>query len=79
MGSESGATYTCTGNATYPTLDQTRIMVGTARVMRYTAAVLNMDPRRGVLPDYPVELSQQDMGSGRDAVLERALQLAASH
>jgi len=78
VGTESGATYTCTGNATYPSLDQTRIMVGTARVMRYTAAVKNMDPRRGVLPDYQVELSQQDILSGRDAVLEHALHLAGS-
>jgi len=75
VGSESGATYTCTGNATYPALDETRIMVGTARVMRYTAAVKNMDPRRGVIPDYPVKLSEQDMISGRDAVLEYALSL----
>jgi C-terminal processing protease CtpA/Prc len=78
VGTESGATFTCTGNATYPALDRTRIMVGTARVMRYTAAVKDMDPRRGVIPDYPVELSQQDMVSGRDAVLEHALQLAGS-
>ena len=49
VGSETGATYTCTGNATYPALDETGIMVGTARVMRYTAAVKNMDPRRGVI------------------------------
>jgi hypothetical protein len=78
VGTESGATYTCTGNATYPSLDRTGIMVGTARVMRYTAAVKNMDPRRGVLPDYPVEPSQKDIVSGRDVVLEHALRLAGS-
>jgi hypothetical protein len=76
VGTESGATYTCTGNATYPALDETGIMVGTARVMRYTAAVTDMDPRRGVIPDYPVEPSQQDMINGRDVVLEYALSLA---
>jgi C-terminal processing protease CtpA/Prc len=75
VGSESGATYTCTGNATYPALDETGIMVGTARVMRYTAAVKDMDPRRGVIPDYPVEPSVQDIISDRDVVLEHALQL----
>jgi hypothetical protein len=78
VGSESGATYTCTGNATYPALDETGIMVGTARVMRYTAAVTGMDPRRGVIPDFPVELSGQDIISGRDAVLEYALGLTRS-
>lgn len=75
VGTESGATYTCTGNATYPSLNETGIMVGTARVMRYTAAVKNMDPMRGVLPDYPVVITQQDMSSDRDVVLEHALQL----
>jgi len=79
VGTESGATYTCTGNATYPSLEHTRIMVGTARVMRYTAAVEDMDPRRGVIPGYPVELSQLDIIKGKDAVLEKALQLAGSH
>jgi len=77
--SETGATYTCTGNATYPPLKKTGIMVGTARVMRYTAAVKNMDPRRGVFPDYPVESTQKDLISGRDAVLDYALSLATAN
>ena len=76
VGSETGATYTCTGNATYPALDETGIMVGTARVRRYTAAVKGMDPRRGIIPDYPVEPTPEDLISGRDAVLEYALSLA---
>lgn len=79
VGSETGATFTCTGNATYPALDETGIMVGTARVMRYTAAVKNMDPRRGVIPDYPVESTQEDIISGRDTVLEYALSLTSEH
>jgi len=79
VGSETGATYTCTGNATYPALDRTRIMVGTARVMRYTAAVKNMDPMRGVIPDYPIEPTQEDLIRGRDAVLEYALSLTSGH
>jgi hypothetical protein len=78
VGTETGATYTCTGNATYPSLDRTRIMVGTARVMRYTAAVKDMDPTRGVIPDFPVDQTPQNMVSGRDAVLEYALGLANS-
>ncbi len=75
VGTESGATYTCTGNATYPALDETGIMVGTARVMRYTAAVKDMDPRRGVIPDHPVVISQEDLIGGKDPVLDCALQL----
>jgi hypothetical protein len=73
VGTELGATYTCTGNATYPTLKHTGIMVGTARVGRYTAAVKNMDPRRGIMPDFGVELTQQDIITGNDPVLEFAL------
>lgn len=76
VGSETGATYTCTGNATYPALDHTGIMVGTARVMRYTAAVKDMDPTRGIPPDHPVKISPQDLIEGRDVVLEKALSLA---
>jgi hypothetical protein len=77
VGSELGATYTCTGNAMYPALDRTRIMLGTARVQRYTVAVEGMDPRRGVLPDYPHAASADDLASGRDGVLEYAVQLFA--
>jgi hypothetical protein len=79
VGSETGATYTCTGNATYPPLDHTGIMVGTARVMRYTAAVKDMDPRHGVLPDYSIEPTQTELISGKDAVLDYALSLASGH
>ena len=77
VGSETGATYTCTGNATYPPLDFTGIMVGTARVMRYTAAVKGMDPASGVQPDYYFVPAQNDLISGRDAVLDYAISLAA--
>jgi len=76
VGSETGATYTCTGSVTYPTLEQTRIILGTARNRRYTAAVENMDPTRGIVPDYPVSPNQDDIIRGRDAVLEFALSLA---
>ena len=78
VGSETGATFTCTGNATYPALDHTGIMVGTARVMRYTAAVKDMDPLHGILPDYPAEPTPEDLAQDRDGVLEFALSLANS-
>jgi C-terminal processing protease CtpA/Prc len=75
VGSETGASYTCTGNATYPALDHSGIMVGTARVMRYTAAVKDMDPLRGIIPDHPVEITPRDLIQGKDPVLEHALSL----
>lgn len=77
IGSELGSTYTCTGNAMYPPLKNTGIMVGTARVRRYTAAVMNMDPKRGVIPDYIVEPSQKDIVNGYDVVKNYALELTS--
>ncbi len=78
VGSETGATYTCTGNATYPALDYTGIMVGTARVGRYTAAVSGMDPRRGIIPDFPVNITPQDLIRGNDVVMDYTLKLIYS-
>ncbi len=78
IGSELDSTYTCTGNATYPPLKNTGIMVGTARVRRYTAAVRDMDAMSGVMPDYPIELTQNDIIEGRDAVMEFAFSLINS-
>ena len=76
IGEETGATFTCTGSVIYPTLKQTRIILGTARNQRYTAAVKGMDPHRGIIPDYPVAPSPEDLRRGRDAVFEFALSLA---
>ena len=78
IGTELGSTYTCTGNTTYPPLKNTGIMVGTARVRRYSAAVKNMDAMSGVRPDYPVELTQNDIIEGRDAVMDFAFSLIKS-
>jgi C-terminal processing protease CtpA/Prc len=79
VGTEMGSTYTCTGNATYPPLDNTGIMVGTAKVMRYTAAVKGMDPRRGILPDFSVCYTQEDLIKGVDKTLITALNLIKEH
>jgi hypothetical protein len=78
VGTETGATFTCTGNATYPLLEHTRILLGTARVGRYTTAVNGMDPRRGIIPDYPVLCSQEDIVKGTDRIMETALDLAGA-
>lgn len=74
-GSETGATYTCTGSVSYMGLDHTGIILGTARNQRYSVAVQPMDRSRGVIPDYPVEQSQQDIINNRDAVLDFVLSL----
>ena len=75
VGSETGATYTCTGNVMYPTLKNTKLFLGTARVTRYSTAVENMDRKSGILPDYPFLKSQQDIVANKDAVLDYTISL----
>ena len=75
IGTETGATFTCTGNVRYLNLHHTRLILGTAREQRYSVAVKNMDKKSGVLPDYPVERSQNDLVAGKDTVLNFALDL----
>lgn len=75
VGSETGATFTCTGSVRYLDLENTKLILGTAQKRRYTAAVKNMDRMRGILPDYPVEPAQQDIIEGRDAVLDFVIKL----
>ena len=77
VGSETGATYTCTGNVRYITLQNTRLIFGTARERRYSAAVQNMDRQRGIIPDYPVVQSQADLIAGKDSVLDFTLSLCS--
>lgn len=45
-------------------------------MMTYYLAVEGGDPRRGVLPDYEVKPSIQDILSGKDRVMAKALELA---
>jgi hypothetical protein len=75
IGTELGSTYTCTGNATYPPLNHSGIMVGTARVRRYTVAVKDMNPLEGIIPDYPVPIDQSSLVNNRDRVMDYALKL----
>jgi C-terminal processing protease CtpA/Prc len=79
VGSETGATYTCTGSVRYVDLAHTKLILGTARKRRYTAAVKNMDRTRGIIPNYQIEQSQRDIIEGRDTVLEYVLNLIRTH
>lgn len=76
VGTDLGATFTCTGNVMYPTLDHTQLFLGTARERRYSAAVEGMDPRKPIVPDYFVEMSGADLAAGRDGQLEYVLENA---
>jgi C-terminal processing protease CtpA/Prc len=75
VGTELGSTYTCTGNVMYPTLNNTHLILGTARERRYSAAVRGMDPMRGVIPDHLVRTKQEDIINGQDAQLNYIMNL----
>ena len=75
VGTETGATFTCTGSVTYKNLKNTHLILGTARKHRYNAAVSNMDRTRGVMPDYYVERSQNDIIANKDAELNFVLDM----
>ena len=75
VGTETGATYTCTGSVQYLNLKNTGIIFGTARKHRYSAAVKNMDRSRGILPDYQVEKTPGDIISNKDVEMDFVLDL----
>lgn len=75
IGTETGATYTCTGNVKYIDLKNTKLILGTARERRYTAAVKKMDPMKGIEPDHLVEQTQADILEGIDTVMEYVKEL----
>ena len=78
VGTESGATYTCTGNVTYVPLNNTGFIMGTARESRYTAAVKDMSPRQGIIPDYNIPVSAHDLAEGIDGQMAFVLELTGS-
>ena len=78
VGTETGATFTCTGSVLYKNLKNTNLILGTARKQRYDAAVSNMDRTRGVMPDYYVERTQNDIVTGNDAELNLVLDMVNS-
>lgn len=79
VGTETGATFTCTGSVHYIDLKNTKLILGTAQKQRYSTAVQNMDRRRGVMPDFHVEQSQNDIVTKKDAVFNFVLDLIGSN
>jgi len=78
VGTETGAAYTCTGSVQYVNLKNTHLIFGTARKQRYSAAVKNMDRTSGVMPDYFVEQTQDDLIKNKDGVLDFVLNLISN-
>ena len=65
VGSELGSTYTCNDNKMRVHLKHTRLTLSVAR-STFTTAVENMKADQGVLPDYPIDFSVDDLVKGVD-------------
>ena len=75
IGTELGSTYTCNGATRNIILDNTRLILWTAHRHSYSVAVEGMDKGRGIIPDYNVELTVDDLIKGRDTVKEFTFEL----
>lgn len=74
VGSETGGTYTC-NDATAPLqLTNTGISVFLAR-HSFAVAVENIPRKPGIKPDFPQKTSIEDIIKGRNAALDKALEL----
>jgi C-terminal processing protease CtpA/Prc len=69
VGSELGSTYTCNDACVYTSLRHTRL---TAKIARstFTTAVENMKADQGVLPDYPIGFSVDNLVNGIDTEMK---------
>jgi C-terminal processing protease CtpA/Prc len=74
IGEETGATYTCNDASRSYQLKNTRIQ-GHIASRTFATAVRNLPRDRGIIPDYPVVQSQEDLALGIDTVLEFALNM----
>lgn len=74
IGKETGGTYTCNDAKRTIHLKNTRINLQLARAS-FAAAVKNMPKNKGIIPDYQVEPTLEDLLKGRDTVKEFAFSL----
>jgi C-terminal processing protease CtpA/Prc len=74
IGEELGSTYTCNDNSQNLVLKNTGFKVKMP-TQSYAVAVENIPDDRGILPDYVVAATIEDVLSGKDTVFEFALNL----
>ena len=75
VGSELGSTYTCNGSTRDIVLKNTTIILCIAHRHSYSVAVDGMDKTRGIIPDYAIEPTVNDLIEGNDVVKEFTLEL----
>ena len=69
IGEETGGTYECNDSHVQVKTSATHLRLNVAR-MTYTAAVTGISRETGILPDYPVDPTIEDVITGHDAVKE---------
>jgi len=74
VGSELGCTFTCNDAAVNTVLKNTGNVARIARAT-FAVAVKDMKADQGVLPDYPVDFSVEDLVSGEDSELDLVFDL----
>lgn len=74
VGSELGCTYTCNDNAVSIVMEHTGNLARVARSV-FAVAVDGMEADQGVMPDYPVGFSVEDLVDGVDSRMEFVLGL----
>ena len=77
IGIETGSTYTCNAAVRVIPLKNTRIGLKIA-TGSFAAAVNGFPKDRGIIPDHIVETKLKDLKSGKDTVLDYALELIES-
>lgn len=78
VGEETGGTYECNDDHIRVQTSATHLSINVAR-MTYTAAVNGIPRETGIMPDYPVEPTIDDVLSGHDAVKLFAIKLIDTH
>ena len=75
IGEESGGSFTCNDNSTYVVLSHTKLRLRVAR-SEFQTAVHGFTRGRGVMPDYEVKLTKEDVLADNDRMIDFALELA---
>ncbi len=74
VGTETGGTYTCNAATREIHLKHTRFIVLLSR-KSFASAVKGFPRNKGIIPEYPVQPTIEDLIAGRDAVMEFTLKL----
>ena len=74
IGSETGATYSCNANTINFKLENTQINASVA-TQTYQTDVSGFEKNRGILPDYPITRTLEDVLSGKDLEMEKVMEL----